>query len=168
MLGPGSFAYAEVPFDAIIPKVVAGEYTAGIVIHEGQLTFGAAGLHLIEDLGAWWWRRHALPIPLGVNAIWRDLEEAHGPGTGSEVTAILKRSVEHALEHREASVRYALAFARDMGAQLADRFIEMYVNEWTLDFGPTGRRSVGVFLEELHAAGLSPAPNLVEFVSAAT
>ena len=165
MLGKDAFRFEVVPFEDIIARVKAGEFAAGLIIHEGQLTFESAGLNLIEDLGAWWWRQHGLPLPLGVNVIRRDLEKQYGAGTLVEVTSLLQRSVEHALGHREESVRYALRFARDMKQALADEFIRLYVNKWTLNFGDTGRRAVERFLQATHAPGLTPAVREVDFVS---
>ncbi|MCP3902109.1 MAG: ABC transporter substrate-binding protein [Planctomycetes bacterium] len=167
LLGPGSFDYRVVPFEQIIPRVAAGEFGAGLVIHEGQLTFAESGLRLLEDLGAWWSRREDLPLPLGVNAIRRDLATVYGQGALGEITAILRRSVEHALANRDESIRYALEFARGMDRDLADRFVSMYVNRWTLDFGDTGRRAVHRFLSALSEAGLAPPSAEVDFVAAA-
>jgi 1,4-dihydroxy-6-naphthoate synthase len=165
LLGPGTFRYEVVPFETILERVAAGDFDAGLVIHEGQLTFGAAGLHLACDLGAWWWERHALPLPLGLNAARRDLEQQGGPGTLAEVAAILRRSVEHALADRERGVAAALRFARGLSRREADRFVGMYVNHWTLDFGATGRAAVRAFLDELAAAGVAPATPSVDFVT---
>jgi len=164
MLGAGAFNHCVVPFEEIIDRVAAGEFEAGLVIHEGQLTFGDAGLHLVEDVGAWWGRRTGLPMPLGVNAIRRDLEDEHGAGTLVEITGTLLRSVQHALAHRPRAVEYALRYARDMGAERADTFIGMYVNAWTLDFGRTGREAVARFLAALHDAGVVPDPGRVDFI----
>jgi 1,4-dihydroxy-6-naphthoate synthase len=164
MLGRDGFRHAVVPFEAIIERVAAGEFDAGLVIHEGQLTFEQAGLHLVVDVGAWWAEQFDLPLPLGVNAIRRDLNESFGPGTMDEVTVLLRQSVEFALAHRAESIDYALGFARDMGADLADEFVAMYVNTWTLDFGEQGRAAVERFLAELHAAGLTPSIGQIEFV----
>jgi 1,4-dihydroxy-6-naphthoate synthase len=166
LLGGGGFRHEVIPFDEIIQRVAEGAFDAGLVIHEGQFTFEQAGLHLIEDLGAWWSGRHGLPLPLGVNAIRRDLDERYGRGTLTEVTTLLRRSVEYALAHREESLAYALGFARGIPAEVADEFIGMYVNRWTIDFGPTGRRAVQVLLESLHEAGLAPDPGAVDFVAA--
>jgi len=167
-LGPGSFRYEVVPFEEIIDRVAGGDFAAGLVIHEGQLTFPDAGLHLLEDLGAWWTRREGLPLPLGVNAIRRDLDAAHGAGAMKEITGILLRSVEHALANREESIRFALEYARGIAPEVADRFVSMYVNRWTLEFGPEGRRAVLVFLTALADAGLVPAPSEIDFVAAST
>jgi 1,4-dihydroxy-6-naphthoate synthase len=166
ILGAGAFAWETVPFDEIIERVADGTYPAGLVIHEGQLTFEAAGLHLVEDVGRWWSATHdGLPLPLGVNTIRRDLDDEHGPGTIGTVTSVLRRSVEHALAHRPESIRRALAYARGMGADLADEFVSMYVNAWTLDFGPTGLAGVRRFLDELDRIGLVPATAERSFVT---
>ena len=168
LLGGRAFRHEVVPFDEIIGRVAAGEYAAGLVIHEGQLTYEDAGLHLIEDLGAWWSREHGVPLPLGVNAIRRDLEPRHGAGTLGEVTGLLRRSVEYALAHREESLAHALAFARGMAAEVADEFVRLYVNRWTVDFGPSGRGAVRTLLGALHRAGLAPDPGEIAFVAAST
>jgi 1,4-dihydroxy-6-naphthoate synthase len=164
LLGPGRFQYAAVPFDRIIEAVAEGEYAAGVVIHEGQLTFGDAGLHLVEDLGRWWHEQHGLPLPLGVNAVRRDLEQVHGPGTLAEICSTLLASVEYALAHREDSIRYALQFARGMSEEDADAFIGLYVNTFTLHFGDRGRQAVEVFLGACAGAGLTPEAGELDFV----
>lgn len=162
--GPGSFRYRTIPFKDIIDRVVSGEFMAGLIIHEGQLTFESSGLHQIIDLGAWWKGVHGLPLPLGVNAVRRDLHVLHGPGTVHEVARLLRQSVEYALANRAESVAYALQFARDMTSELADEFIRLYVNKWTLDFGDVGREAVRVFLRETHRAGLTPDAGAIDFV----
>lgn len=168
MLGAGSQVRStEVPFDQIIEDVAGGLFDAGLVIHEGQLTFQNRGLVLLADLGAWWTGRTGLPLPLGGNVIRRDLEDRFGPGTLREVTAILLRSLNFALEHREQAIDYALTYARGMDRALADRFVAMYVNKHTLDFGPVGRRAVCRFLDEAAAAGLAPATGGVDFIEPA-
>ena len=164
LMGPGSFRHRVLPFDRIIEAVADGTCTAGVVIHEGQLTFGRSGLVLLEDLGRWWRARTGLPLPLGANAIRRDLDALHGAGTISEVTRLLAASVAHALDHREEAVRYAMGFARGLDAETADRFVSMYVNHWTLDYGPSGREAVTRLLEEASQAGLVPAVKAVEIV----
>ncbi len=164
LLGPGAFRYEVIEFDQIVPRVAAGEFDAGLVIHEGQLTFGAAELELIVDLGSWWTSQHGLPMPLGVNAIRRDLDEVHGPGTLRRVTSLLLKSLEYALAHREEALQYAMQFARDTPPPLADQFVSMYVNKWTLDFGVVGRRAVGTFLRQLYEAGLVPETPSIEFI----
>ena len=155
--------YTVVPFDQIIPKVAAGEFDAGLIIHEGQLTFEEQGLRCVEDLGKWWQATRKLPLPLGGNAIRRDLGDAEM----REVCGILLRSIQYALDHREEAVSYALNYARDMGRDLADRFVGMYVNQRTLDYGDTGRRAVQQFLHEAAEAGLTPDVGEVDFVAPA-
>ncbi len=164
LLGRGSFRHQTIPFKDIIDRVAAGEFKAGLIIHEGQLTFESSGLRQIVDLGAWWKSAHGLPLPLGVNAIRRNLHDQYGPGTVPEVTRLLQQSVEYALAHRAESVAYALRFARDMTSELADEFIRLYVNKWTLDFGDFGREAVRTFLRETHKAGLTPDAGEVDFV----
>jgi 1,4-dihydroxy-6-naphthoate synthase len=154
--------YQVVMFDQIIAQVAAGNFDAGLIIHEGQLTYADAGLRCVVDLGAWWKETRQLPLPLGGNAIRRDLGP---PEKMRQVCAILLASIRHALEHREDSVQYALNYARDMGADLADRFVGMYVNDYTLDYGPAGRAAVNQFLHEAAAAGLVPACGDVDFVT---
>ena len=163
-IGTGSFGHEEVPFDQIIERVAAGEFTAGLVIHEGQLTFGGTGLHLVADLGMWWSSHSGLPMPLGVNAVRRDLDKLHGEGTLETINSDLTRCLEFALEHREQALAYAMRFARDLAPQLAGQFIDMYVNRWTLDLGSVGKAAIRTFLEETHRAGLGPDPARVEFV----
>jgi 1,4-dihydroxy-6-naphthoate synthase len=157
----------EVPFDRIIEHVAAGSSRAGIVIHEGQLTFAEAGLHLVEDLGRWWAAAEGLPLPLGVNAIRRDLEATHGPGTLREVTALLRASVAHAMAERPASIAYARRFARGLSDEDTGRFVDMYVNAWSLEFGPLGRAAVARFLGRLHRAGFGADPGALDFVEPA-
>lgn len=161
--GSGYRINAEVvPFDQIIPRVKDGSYDAGLIIHEGQLTYAQAGLECLVDLGKWWTETRNLPMPLGGNAIRRDL--------GDEIPLIcrvLLNSISYALEHREESVEYALNYARDMGADLADKFVGMYVNKWTLDYGPRGREAVEQFLTEAAEAKLIPDPGTIEFVEPA-
>ena len=164
LLGPGSFRHSVVAFDQIIGRVAAGEFAAGLVIHEGQLTFAQAGLHLVADLGMWWSSRCGLPLPLGVNAIRRDLDEIHGPDTLRQVTADLRRCLEYALDHRPDALSHALRYARDLTPGLTERFVSMYVNRWTLDLGKVGRAAVVTFLQEAHRAGLAPDPGEIDFV----
>lgn len=148
-----------IPFDEIIPAVQAGKVDAGLLIHEGQLTYRDAGLHLIRDLGEWWHEQTGLPLPLGGNVIRQDL----GESTVREVSRLLRQSIEYALSHREEALEYALQFAGDMSPELADEFIGMYVNDYTLDYGPDGRRAIREFLDRGHAAGVIPHPVAVEF-----
>jgi 1,4-dihydroxy-6-naphthoate synthase len=152
------------PFDEILPAVARGEVPAGLLIHEGQLTYSDEGLHNILDLGVWWGGvTGGLPLPLGGNAIRRDL----GPELSARVSHLLRESIRYALEHREEALDYALEFARDMETRrhLADRFVGMYVNTRTLDYGEDGRRAVREFLDRGHAAGVIPHHVPVDFVS---
>ncbi len=164
LLGPESFRHETVRFDQIIQRVAAGDFTAGLVIHEGQLTFGDVGLHLVADLGMWWSSYSGLPLPLGVNAVRSDLDDLHGKGTLETVNSDLRRCLEFALEHREQALAYAMQFARDLTPQLAGQFIDMYVNRWTLDLGSVGKAAIRTFLEESHRAGIGPDPAGVKFV----
>jgi 1,4-dihydroxy-6-naphthoate synthase len=154
------FTYDVVPFDQIIPAVAAGKYEAGLIIHEGQLTFQNQGLQLLVDLGVWWHERTGLPLPLGGNVVRRDL----GDATIRQISRLLKESIRYALDHRSDALDYALEYARDMDKSLADKFVGMYVNDWTLDYGPRGREAVRRLLEEGHKAGIIPNPVAVEFV----
>jgi 1,4-dihydroxy-6-naphthoate synthase len=160
LLLPQGFAYEVLPFDQILGAVAAGRYDAGLIIHEGQLTFQNQGLRLIVDLGVWWQERTGLPLPLGGNVVRRDL----GAETMRTISRLLKESIYYALAHRQDALAYALRYARDMDVALADRFVGMYVNDWTLDYGPRGRTAVQRLLEEGHKAGIIPAPVAVEFV----
>jgi 1,4-dihydroxy-6-naphthoate synthase len=157
---PEGFAHEVVPFDQILAAVAGGKYDAGLIIHEGQLTFQNQGLHLVTDLGVWWQERTGLPLPLGGSAVRRDL----GPETIRQISRLLKESIRYGLEHRDDALAYALRYARDMDRGLADRFVGMYVNDWTLDYGPRGREAVRRLLEEGHRAGVIPKPVEVEFV----
>lgn len=149
-----------VPFDQIIPQVRAGNYEAGLIIHEGQLTFDKSGLHRIVDMGAWWRQLTGLPLPLGGNAIRRRL----GPELISTVARALRDSIQYALDHREEALSYALQFARDLEPQLADRFVGMYVNERTLDYEADGREAVRRLLDMGYEAGIIPHRANVEFM----
>jgi 1,4-dihydroxy-6-naphthoate synthase len=160
LLLPKEFEYEVVPFDHIIGKVANGTFDAGLIIHEGQLTFQNQGLHLVTDLGIWWQERTGLPLPLGGNVVRRDL----GDATIREISRLLKASISYALAHREEALRHALRYARDMDLALADRFVGMYVNDWTLDYGSRGREAVRRLLAEGHKAGVIPEPVAVEFV----
>jgi 1,4-dihydroxy-6-naphthoate synthase len=139
-----------VPFDQIIPQVLEGKYEAGLIIHEGQLTYDKSGLHRVVDLGKWWQKVTGLPLPLGGNAIRRAL----GPQLMPVVTAALKESIQYGLDHREEALSYAMQFARDLDTGSADKFIGMYVNERTLDYGPDGREAVRRLLDMGHKAGI--------------
>jgi 1,4-dihydroxy-6-naphthoate synthase len=150
-----------IPFDQIIPQVLEGKYEAGLIIHEGQLTYGKAGLQRIVDLGRWWMKMTGLPLPLGGNAIRRSL----GPELMSSVSNALRESIQYALDHREEALAYAMQFARDLDPQLADKFVGMYVNERTLDYGPDGREAVRRLLDMGHKAGIIPQAAKVEFIA---
>jgi len=139
-----------VPFDQIIPQVLEGKYEAGLIIHEGQLTYDKSGLHRVVDLGKWWQKVTGLPLPLGGNAIRRTL----GPELMSTVTTALRESIQYGLEHREEALSYAMQFARDLDTASADKFVGMYVNERTLDYGPDGREAVRRLLDMGHKAGI--------------
>ncbi len=152
--------YDVVPFDEIIPAVESGKYDAGLIIHEGQLTFQNQGLHLVLDLGVWWQDRTGLPLPLGGNVVRKDL----GKQAMSEVSRLIKQSIQYSLDHRADALQYALKYARDMDITLADKFVGMYVNDWTLDYGPRGREAVRALLDAAYKAGVIPAPVAVEFV----
>jgi len=153
--------YEVIPFDEIIPALAAGRYEAGLIIHEGQLTFQNQGLHLAVDLGVWWQDRTGLPLPLGGNVIRKDL----GAPLMSEVSRLLKESIRYGLDHRREALTHALQYARDMDIDLADKFVGMYVNDWTLDYGDRGRAAIRKLLDEAHRAGVIPAPVAVEFVA---
>ena len=150
-----------VPFDQIIPQVLEGRYEAGLIIHEGQLTYDKSGLHRIVDLGKWWQKVTGLPLPLGGNAIRRAL----GPQLMSAINAALRDSIQYGLDHREEALAYAMQFARDLDAQSADKFVGMYVNERTLDYGPDGREAVRRLLDMGHKAGIIVPEAKVDWVA---
>lgn len=159
------FKHVVVPFDEILDVVVAGEYQgtpidAGLIIHEGQLTYGDQNLHLIVDLGKWWMQETGLPLPLGANGVRKDL----GPDAIREVNRLLHESIEYGLKHRQPALDYALQFGRGLDNSKADTFVGMYVNDWTLDFGPRGREAVKQLLARGHAAGVIPKLVEPEFV----
>jgi 1,4-dihydroxy-6-naphthoate synthase len=149
-----------VPFDQIIPQVVAGKYEAGLIIHEGQLTFAKSGLSKIVDLGQWWRKKTGLPLPLGGNAIRRDL----GSEVIASVSRALKQSIQYALDHRHEALAYAMQFARDLDTELANQFVGMYVNERTLDYGDEGRDAIRHLLAMGFEAGIIPHQPKVDFV----
>jgi 1,4-dihydroxy-6-naphthoate synthase len=160
-IAPGkTVRYEVIPFDQILQAVESGKYDAGLIIHEGQLTFQNQGLSLVVDLGVWWQAKTGLPLPLGGNVVRKDLGEA----TMKEISRLLKLSIQYGLEHRKEALDYALKYARDMDVTLADRFVGMYVNDWTLDYGERGRAAVRKLLEEAHKAGIISEPVAVEFV----
>jgi len=159
------FKYVVVPFDEIIEAAAAGHcknqpIDAGLIIHEGQLTYADRGLKLSVDLGCWWFERTGLPLPLGGNVLRRDL----GPKAIRDVNRLLKESIRYGLDHRDEALQYALKFGHDLDRGKADEFVGMYVNDWTLDFGPRGREAVRRLLEEGHKAGVIPKRIEPEFV----
>jgi 1,4-dihydroxy-6-naphthoate synthase len=155
------FKYEVVPFDQIIEAVTAGKCDAGLLIHEGQLFYHDLGLHKVLDLGEWWHEHtDGLPLPMGGNAIRRDL----GHETIREVSALLKESIQYSLDNREDALQYAMQFAREMDPALADRFVAMWVNELTLDYGERGREAVRRLLTEGHERGIIPLAVDIEFV----
>src|ERR1035438_6445917 len=149
-----------VPFDEIIPKVLEGKYEAGLIIHEGQLTFHREGLYRILDMGKWWHDETGLPLPLGGNAIRRSL----GPELIDACCTALRDSIQYALDNREEALQYAMQFARDLDPQMADKFVGMYVNERTLDYGKDGREAISKLLEMGYERGIIPNKPNVEFV----
>lgn len=154
--------YVVVPFDQIFAAVKSGRADVGLIIHEGQLTWQNEGLVLCEDLGAWWSRENnGLPLPLGGNVI----HKRHAPEVRRLVADLLTASIRYGLEHRAEAVAYALQFARDMGRELADRFVGMYVNHWTLDYGERGRESIRRFLGRAAERGFIPRAPELEFVT---
>ena len=151
------FRAVVVPFDRILEVVVAGEHEgqpidAGLIIHEGQLTYAQENLELIVDTGRWWFEETGLPLPLGANAVRKDL----GPQVIADVQRLLHASIEYGLQHRREALDYALGFGRGLEPAKADQFVAMYVNDWTLDFGPRGRRAVAQLLARGHVAGVIP------------
>jgi 1,4-dihydroxy-6-naphthoate synthase len=152
--------FEVVPFDVIFAHVASGKSDVGLIIHEGQITYSREGFSLVADLGEWWLRETGLPLPLGGNVIRKDLT----PAERSEVNVILRESIRYGLEHRAAGVAHAMPLARGLDTADADKFIGMYVNELTLDYGDRGRAAIREFLSRAHAAGLIPAPVELEFV----
>jgi 1,4-dihydroxy-6-naphthoate synthase len=154
------FEYGVVPFDEIIEEVQRGKFDAGLLIHEGQLFYKQKGLSKILDLGEWWFEKTGLPLPMGGNAIKREL----GPELMKQVSSHLHRSIVYSLENREDALSYAMQFARDMPTELADRFVGMWVNDLTLDYGERGREGVRLLLKEGYEKGIIPHQVEVEFV----
>lgn len=148
------------PFDKVLDRVIEGQAAAGLVIHEAQLTYGESGLTKVLDLGEWWHQQTGLPLPLGGNAIRRSL----GAATVREASRLLRKSIQYGLDHREQALAYAMQFARGLDASTADRFVSMYVNERTLDYGAEGRRAVQLFLDRGFEKGLIPRRVKAEFV----
>lgn len=154
------FKYEVHPFDQILNLVAQGKVDAGLIIHEGQLTYADQGLSLVVDLGKWWHDETGLPLPLGGNAIRRDL----GRDAMEEVTALLKQSIRYGLEHRNEALAHAAKYGRDLDTAKADQFVGMYVNDWTLDFGPRGREAVATLLRRGFEEGIIPRPVELEFI----
>lgn len=157
----GEFSYLQLPFDRVLEAVAHGECEAGLLIHEGQLTYQAYGLERILDLGEWWHERTGLPLPLGVNAVRKDL----GSKRMQQVAKLIKESIQHAFSNREEALRYAIRFARGLDQATTDRFVAMYVNDLTLDWGPEGRRAIELLLtlgSELGAWGGEVGVEVVE------
>jgi 1,4-dihydroxy-6-naphthoate synthase len=149
-----------VPFDQIIPAILAGKYEAGLIIHEGQLTYASSGLNKVIDLGVWWRETTGLVLPLGGNAIRRSL----GAEEHKVISKALRDSIQHALDHREQALEYAMQFARDLDTTLANRFVSMYVNERTLDYGKDGREAIRKLLALGYERGIIPIEPKVDFV----
>jgi 1,4-dihydroxy-6-naphthoate synthase len=155
------FEHVVVPFDKILDAVKDHEVDAGLVIHEGQLTYGHGGLHSVVDLGKWFKSKYNLPLPLGANALRRNLPD----NVQSECLRLMKESIQYSLDHHEEALNYAMQFARDLDPQLADKFVGMYVNERTLDYGPDGREAVRRLLDMGHKAGIIPQESRVDFAA---
>jgi 1,4-dihydroxy-6-naphthoate synthase len=155
------FNYIVVPFDQIFQAVREGRADVGLIIHEGQLTFRDQGLELCADLGVWWGgENEGLPLPLGGNVI----HKRHAPAARKKISDVLTASIQFSLDHRAEAVQHALQYARDMGRELADKFVGMYVNHWTLDYGEKGRESIRRFLRRAHEQRLIPRAPELEFV----
>ena len=153
------FVPVPTPFDRIEDAVANGDVDLGLLIHEGQLTFGDRGLHLVADMGQWWFDETGLPLPLGGNVVRRDL----GPALIAKISRQLKASIAYGLEHRRGALDHAMQYARGLERARADTFVGMYVNEWTLDYGPRGREAIRQFLARGYAAGVIPHEVRVEF-----
>ncbi len=160
-LALGDFQHRELPFDEILSEVKSGFADAGLIIHEGQLTYEAEGLHKVLDLGEWWLLETGLPLPLGVNVARRDL----GDETLVELSAVLRDSIQAGLDNRDDAMAYALEFGRGLDTALADRFVSMYVNDLTCDYGEEGRRAVEELLHRAEDLGVYREPVRVEYVS---
>ncbi len=149
-----------VPFDQITSAVLEDRFAAGLIIHEGQLTYAQKGLHKIIDLGEWWYEETGLPLPLGGNVIRRDL----GTELMQKISRLIRKSIKYSLDHRDEALKYALQFAGDMDPDLADRFVGMYVNHWTLDYGDAGKQAVRTLLQRGFDEGIIKDPVNVEFL----
>jgi 1,4-dihydroxy-6-naphthoate synthase len=157
----GDFRYEVCPFDEIMERVADGHCAAGLLIHEGQLSYPEAGLQALVDLGRWWKDDTGLPLPLGVNVV----RKALGPEVMREASAVLRESIRYGLEHRREALEYALQFGRGIDDVMADRFVGMYVNDWTLDMGAAGQESIRRFLTRGHEAGVITEMPRIEFVA---
>lgn len=155
-----NFRFEVIPFDKIIDAVKSGEVDAGLLIHEGQITYEQVGLHKVVDLGEWWHADTSLPVPLGLNAVRKDL----GKQLMRKLSSLLTESIQYGLDHREEAVAYAMQFGRGMSERLTDQFVGMYVNNWTLDMGREGREAVSRLLARAYHAALIPRPVNLEFV----
>jgi len=156
----GKFDYVVVPFDKIFDAVKSGRADAGLIIHEGQLTYAQSGFEKIVDLGDWWKHQTGLPLPLGGNVVRKDIP----PAVRRDLSEIIRQSIDYALAHRNDAVRHSLAYARDMSIKLTGKFIGMYVNEFTRDYGETGRAAIRKFLSAAHDKGYLNVPIELEFV----
>lgn len=164
ILGPGTFRYVEMPFDRILDAVREGSVNAGLLIHQSQLTYRDLGLSMVLDVGAWWERHTGLPLPLGGNAIRNDLDQRFGRGSTREVVDTLWASLQYALAHREESLRYGMRFAPELSEDQARTYIEMYVNDLTIDAGPAGERAIERLITEGARAGLCADAGLVRML----
>src|SRR5438034_3273789 len=156
----GKFDYVVVPFDKIFDAVESGRADAGLIIHEGQLTYARSGFEKIVDLGEWWKRKTGLPMPLGGNVVRKDIP----PPVRRDISEIIRESIDYGLTHRDEAVAYSLAYARDMNSQLASKFIGMYVNEFTRDYGETGRAAIRKFLTDAYEKAYIGVQVELEFV----
>ncbi len=148
LAGKRPISWEPIPFTEIMDVVASGAFDAGVVIHEGQLTYEELGLHEVCDLGAWWKDKTSLPLPLGGNSIKRDIDKRFGSGATKKITGLLLQSIEYAMANREKSLAWATQWGRGIDMKCTDAFVEMYVNRWTLDFGDKGKQAVHTFLEE--------------------
>jgi len=164
LAGKRPLRWEVVPFTEIMDVVNSGKYAAGVVIHEGQLTFNSHGLFEVCDLGAWWKTRTGFPLPLGGNAIKRDFDERKFNGATNKVTTLLLQSIKYAMENREKSLAFAIKWGRGIGMESIDQFVEMYVNRWTLDFGEQGKEAVRRFLIEGSSVGAIPTIESIAYV----
>ena len=156
----GEFQHVVVPFDQIFDTVKTGKAAAGLIIHEGQLTYSGAGFSKVVDLGEWWKRETGLPLPLGGNVLRKDIL----PAVQRDLLEIMRESIAFGLDHRDAAVKHSMPYARDMDETLADRFIGMYVNDYTRDYGDSGRNAVRQFLQTAHEKGYLEKEPKVEFI----